>query len=95
MTVMITSKLTSKAQTTIPRPVRNALRLVEGDESAYIIDGDRVILTKATREAADDTFATIGGATCTLTASSRRCGTSSRSPFPIPIGRSGKIGPPW
>jgi antitoxin PrlF len=58
--VMITSKLTSKAQTTIPRPVRNALRLVEGDEIAYIIDGDRVILTKASREPADDPFATFG-----------------------------------
>lgn len=56
---MITSKLTSKAQTTIPRPVRNALRLVEGDEIAYIIDGDRVILTKASREPADDPFATF------------------------------------
>jgi antitoxin PrlF len=58
--VMITSKLTSKAQTTIPRPVRNALRLVEGDEIAYIIDGDRVVLTKASREPADDPFATFG-----------------------------------
>ncbi len=44
---MITSKLTSKAQTTIPQPVRTALRLVEGDELAYEIDGGRVILTKA------------------------------------------------
>ena len=43
---MITSKLTSKAQTTIPQPVRAALRLVEGDELAYEIDGGRVILTK-------------------------------------------------
>jgi bifunctional DNA-binding transcriptional regulator/antitoxin component of YhaV-PrlF toxin-antitoxin module len=43
---MITSKLTSKAQTTIPQPVRAALRLVEGDELAYEIDGARVILTK-------------------------------------------------
>jgi len=29
---MITSKLTSKAQTTIPQPVRAALQLREGDE---------------------------------------------------------------
>ena len=44
---MITSKLTTKAQTTIPQPIRAALRLREGDELAYQIDGPRVILTKA------------------------------------------------
>jgi antitoxin PrlF len=44
---MITSKLTSKAQTTIPQPVRIALKLHEGDELAYRIEGDTVILTKA------------------------------------------------
>lgn len=58
--IMITSKLTSKAQTTIPLPVRTALRLVRGDEIAYLIDGERVVLTKASREAADDPFATFG-----------------------------------
>jgi len=56
---MITSKLTSKAQTTIPLPVRNALRLVEGDEIAFTIDGDRVVLTKARPGKADDPFATF------------------------------------
>jgi antitoxin PrlF len=53
---MITSKLTSKAQTTIPQPVRAALRLVEGDELAYEIDGARVILTKASDRTAEDPF---------------------------------------
>jgi antitoxin PrlF len=57
---MITSKLTSKAQTTIPLPVRNALRLGVGDELVYTIDGDRVILTKAQEAPADDPFATFG-----------------------------------
>lgn len=56
---MITSKLTSKAQTTIPAPVRTALHLREGDELLYSIDGDRVILTKAARGAIDDPFATF------------------------------------
>lgn len=57
---MITSKLTSKAQTTIPQPVRTALRLREGDELAYQIDGDRVILTRALRsDVADDPFHTF------------------------------------
>jgi hypothetical protein len=35
---MITSKLTSKAQTAIPQPVRAALRLKEADELAYEIE---------------------------------------------------------
>ena len=56
---MITSKLTRKAQTTIPLPVRNALRLGAGDELAYTIDGERVVLTKADRRAVDDPFATF------------------------------------
>lgn len=54
---MITSRITSKAQTTIPRAVRDALRLREGDSLAYHIDGDRVVLAKAA--AADDPFATF------------------------------------
>ena len=60
ITIMITSKLTSKAQTTIPLPVRNALRLVGGDEILYIIEGDRVVLSKTSREAVDDPFMTFG-----------------------------------
>ena len=44
---MITSKLTSKAQTTIPQAVRAALRLRDGDEIAYAIEAGRVILTRA------------------------------------------------
>ena len=56
---MITSKITSKAQTTIPQPVRSALRVGEGDELAYRIEGDHVILTKAKREPIDDPFATF------------------------------------
>ena len=42
---MITSKLTSKAQTTIPQPIRAALNLHEGDELQYQVDGQQVILT--------------------------------------------------
>ena len=54
---MITSRLTSKSQTTIPLPVRNALGLAPGDELAYAIDGDRVILSKAEAAPAEDPFA--------------------------------------
>jgi len=57
---MITSKLTSKAQTTIPQAVRNALHLREGDEIAYVIENGRVILTRASGEVAEDPFATFG-----------------------------------
>ncbi|WP_370631619.1 type II toxin-antitoxin system PrlF family antitoxin [Methylovirgula sp. HY1] len=59
--LMITSKLTSKAQTTIPQPVRAALHLKEGDEIAYSIEpGGRVVLSRAHPEvSADDPFATF------------------------------------
>ncbi|MBV8152421.1 MAG: type II toxin-antitoxin system PrlF family antitoxin [Candidatus Eremiobacteraeota bacterium] len=57
---MITSKLTSKAQTTIPQPVRAALRLKEGDEIVYTIDDGRVVLTKAAPSAVEDPFVTFG-----------------------------------
>lgn len=57
---MITSKLTSKAQTTIPQPVRVALRLREGDEIAYTIEPGRVVLTRVRPdETIDDPFRTF------------------------------------
>jgi len=52
---MIQSRVTSKAQTTIPRAVRAALGLRAGDSVAYEIAGDHVILTRA--GTADDPFA--------------------------------------
>ena len=57
---MITSKITSKAQTTIPQPVRDALKVKAGDVIAYRIEGGRVTLTRAKRAPADDPFATFG-----------------------------------
>ncbi len=51
---MIHSRITSKAQTTIPRAVREALGIAPGDELAWEIDGDRVVLSRATR--ANDAF---------------------------------------
>ena len=56
---MITSKLSNGAQTTIPQAVRDALRLHEGDEIAYVIENGRVILTKLTGETVEDPFATF------------------------------------
>ena len=58
---MITSRLTSKAQTTIPRAVRAALRLQEGDAIAYAIEGGRVVISKAAlAPGEDDPFRAFG-----------------------------------
>jgi antitoxin PrlF len=57
---MITSKLTSKAQTTIPQSVRNALKLKDGDVLAYVIEHDRVILTRAGGAPVEDPFGAFG-----------------------------------
>jgi antitoxin PrlF len=56
---MITSKLTSKAQTTIPQSVRTALHLKEGDEIVYHIEGSRAVLTKARTDTVEDPFGTF------------------------------------
>jgi len=57
---MIKSTLTSKAQTTIPKPVRAALQLQVGDELAYEILADgRVVLTKVVAAPVEDPFATF------------------------------------
>ena len=39
---MIASKITSKGQTTLPKPVRDALGVKPGDRVYYFIDGDQV-----------------------------------------------------
>ncbi|RKT44121.1 AbrB/MazE/SpoVT family DNA-binding domain-containing protein [Thiocapsa rosea] len=56
---MLTSKLTSRAQTTIPQPVRLALDLHPGDEILYRIDEGQVILSKAHPIRRDDSFKTF------------------------------------
>lgn len=56
---MIKSKLTTKAQTTIPQPVRAALNLQKGDEIAYEIEINRVILTRVGKTLVDDPFRTF------------------------------------
>jgi antitoxin PrlF len=62
---VITSKLTSKAQTTIPQSVRTALGVAQGDELAYAIEDGHVVLTKAPPhrvrkgDKLDDPFATF------------------------------------
>jgi antitoxin PrlF len=56
---MITSRLTSKSQTTIPQPIRAALRLKPGDEIVYRIEDGRVSLTKADVDSLDNPFKTF------------------------------------
>lgn len=59
---MITSRVTSKSQTTIPLPVRRALGLQAGDEVVYVIEDGRVVLSRAEKARADifdDPFATF------------------------------------
>ena len=54
---MIRSRITSKAQTTVPQAVRNALGLKAGDELAYEIRDGQVTLSKARTTVQDDPFA--------------------------------------
>jgi antitoxin PrlF len=54
---MIKSKLTRKARTMIPLPIRTALCLATGDDLAYRIEGDRVIVTQAAQGVVHDPFA--------------------------------------
>ncbi len=43
------SRLTSKGQATIPAAVRRELGLKQGDQVAFVIEEDRVVLRKATQ----------------------------------------------
>ncbi|MFI5014506.1 MAG: type II toxin-antitoxin system PrlF family antitoxin [Hyphomicrobiales bacterium] len=55
---MTTGRLASRAQTTIPRAVRRALRFRQGDEIVYLIEEGRAIMSRAVAEiGADDRFA--------------------------------------
>lgn len=54
---MIQSRITAKAQTTVPQSVRRALGVHPGDTLEYLIDDGRVTLRKAEAALADDPFA--------------------------------------
>ena len=51
---MIISKLTTKAQTTIPQPIRAALHLNPGDAILYVIEGSQVHILKAPEQEQHD-----------------------------------------
>ncbi|GLS22831.1 hypothetical protein GCM10007874_58510 [Labrys miyagiensis] len=55
----VTSRLTTKAQTTIPQIVRNALHLDPGDTLRYVITDTSVILEKVqgTHDISENPFA--------------------------------------
>jgi antitoxin PrlF len=40
------AKLTSKGQLTVPRAVREALQLTEGDRVTFRVEGDRAVLAR-------------------------------------------------
>lgn len=42
----VSAKLSSKGQITVPRSVRDALHLAEGDQVVFRVDGQRAILAK-------------------------------------------------
>ncbi len=44
---MIQGRITSKAQTTVPRAIRLALGLEPGDDVLWQIEGDRAVLMRA------------------------------------------------
>jgi len=50
---MIESTLTERYQTTIPKGVREALGLRSGDKLTYRVEGDRVVVARASAESHD------------------------------------------
>lgn len=54
MSIVAASRLTRKYQTTIPAPVRRALRLKQGDAVQFQVEGQRVFLTR--QRAADRAY---------------------------------------
>ncbi len=40
------ARLTSKGQLTVPKPVRDALRLREGDQVVFRVEGERAVMAR-------------------------------------------------
>jgi len=53
------SRITSKAQTVIPKAVREKLGLKPGDVVRYVFEGKRVVIERANAAVEDDPFATF------------------------------------
>lgn len=48
----VAARVTSKGQVTVPKPVRDALGIREGDEIVFRVQGNRAVLTR-TRDLLD------------------------------------------
>ena len=53
---MITAKVTSKGQITIPKRVRTSLNLHAGDRVAFVVRGDREAVLKPVTKSVDEVF---------------------------------------
>lgn len=53
---MVTAKLTSKGQLTIPKAVRDSLHLHSGDLVAFIVHGDAEAVLKPITKSVDEVF---------------------------------------
>lgn len=47
------AKITARGQTTIPKAIREAANLHEGDVIAFVIEGDRVVVRKVVADQDD------------------------------------------
>ena len=53
---MITATVTSKGQITIPKAVRDALRLRAGDRLSFVVHGDEEAVLKPVTKTVDEVF---------------------------------------
>ena len=53
-TSVLTSRLTQRSQTTIPKAVKNALHVTAGDEIGYVIEGESVRLVNVAAQAENE-----------------------------------------
>jgi antitoxin PrlF len=53
----VNSRLTTKSQTVIPKAVREKMGLKPGDFVRYQLEGDKVVIERATPDADEDPFA--------------------------------------
>jgi antitoxin PrlF len=47
---MPSASLTSKGQVTVPKAIRDRLKIATGDRLDFIVEGDRIVLRAATRD---------------------------------------------
>ena len=59
---MVVSTLTSKGQLTIPKAVRDTLRLHTGDRIAFVLQGDGEAVMKPVTKSVDEVFGRLHSA---------------------------------